>query len=396
MPHQQTVEVPQFFVLPELKVIKWDRDRSGHQHVWTQKKSTMEVCFRCATPSEVLYDHRFVKIHDQPIRGVQVWMHILKRRFYCKPCKKPFTEPIPGIRKGKRKTERYRRGLLWACENFQDLGKVRMAFKCSTWMIYQSLKEHLNLKLKEKVNYPWPTTVGIDEHFFSRSKGYREFASVVVDYNNKRVREIVLGRSKLELYKGLQDIPGRENVKNVVLDMSDTYKSFAREFFPNAILIADKFHVLRLLTPSLNRRRKEITGDVRKNPVRKLLLRSGKNLEYFERRALHEWLNEYCDLNEIYHAKEALYEFYRIKGYNKARRALTKMTDRLALSDLPEIKTFRRTLMRWREEILNYFKTGITNARTEGFNNVAKLVQKRAYGVKSFEMYRLRYLSACA
>ncbi|WP_413612757.1 transposase [Bdellovibrio sp. HCB-110] len=38
----------------------------------------------------------------------------------------------------------------------------------------------------------------------------------------------------------------------------------------------------------------------------------------------------------------------------------------------------------------------ITNARTEGFNNVAKLVQKRAYGVKSFEMYRLRYLNACA
>ena len=337
-----------------------------------------------------------MKVHDQPIRGVDVWVHIFKRRFYCKLCRKPFTEPIPGVRKGKRTTERFRRGLLWACENLQDLKKVRTAYQCSTWMIYQTLKEHLKLKLKEEINYPWPTTVGIDEHFFSRSKGYREFATVLVDYNHKRVREIVLGRSKIELQKALAGIAGRENVKNVVLDMSDTYKSFARDFFPNAILIADKFHVLRLLNPSLNRRRKEITGDVRKNPIRRLLLRSRKNLEYFERSALDQWLEQHPVLHEIYHFKEALYGFYRIKGYNKAKRALAKMTDRMALSELPEIKTFRRTLMRWREEILNYFKTGITNARTEGFNNVAKLVQKRAYGVKSFEMYRLRYLSACA
>lgn len=395
MPHLKP-EVPQFFLLPELKLIKWSQDEKRHQHLWVEKTSRIEVCPKCATASEILYDHRWAKVHDQPIRGVDVWIHVFKRRFYCKACRKPFTEPIPGVRKGKRTTERYRRGLLWACENFQDLKKVRRAYQCSNWLVYQTLKEHLKLKLKEEINYPWPTTIGIDEHFFSRSRGYREFATVFVDYNHKRVREIVLGRSKADLQAALSEIPGRENVRNVVLDMSDTYKSFARDFFPNAILIADKFHVLRLLNPSINRRRKEVTGDVRKNPVRKLLLRNGKKLEYFERSALYQWLEQHPVLREVYHFKEALYGFYRIKGYNKARRALTKLTDRMALSALPEIKTLRRTLMRWREEILNYFKTGITNARTEGFNNVAKLVQKRAYGVKSFEMYRLRYLSACA
>jgi len=45
----------------------------------------------------------------------------------------------------------------------------------------------------------------------------------------------------------------------------------------------------------------------------------------------------------------------------------------------------RRTLMRWRNEILNHFGTGLTNGRTEGFNNVAKLVKKRAYGYRSFQ-----------
>ena len=49
---------------------------------------------------------------------------------------------------------------------------------------------------------------------------------------------------------------------------------------------------------------------------------------------------------------------------------------------LMELQTFRRTLLRWRNEILVYFDTGLTNGRTEGFNNKAKLAKKRAYGPK--------------
>jgi transposase len=392
----QFVKLSRFVLLPELKLIKTlNLDGRSHQQ-FAVKKSEFEVCPRCATASQSIYDRRWVFVHDAPIRGVDVRVKILKRRFYCKHCRKPFTEPVQGIRKGKRSTERFRRSLLWACENLCDLTRARKMHRCSTWLVYQTLYEHLELNLKHKVNYPWPKTIGIDEHFFSRAKGYREFATVLVDYNNKRVRELALGKSKFDLIKSLEHIPGRENVRNVVLDLSDTYKSFVRDFFPNAEMIADKFHVLRLLNPAINRYRKQITGDKRTNPIRKLLLRNGPSLEYYERSALYRWLNDYSDLKEIYHAKEALHGFYRIKGFNHASRVLVKMTDHMALSKIPEILTLRRTLMRWRNEILNYFKTGITNARTEGFNNVAKLIQKRAYGVKTFALYRLRYLNACA
>ena len=72
------------------------------------------------------------------------------------------------------------------------------------------------------------------------------------------------------------------------------------------------------------------------------------------------------------------------------------MTDKMATSTLPEIKTLRKTLLKWREPILAYFFTGLTNARTEGYNNLAKLIQRRAFGYKSFENYRLRLLNACA
>jgi transposase len=68
----------------------------------------------------------------------------------------------------------------------------------------------------------------------------------------------------------------------------------------------------------------------------------------------------------------------------------------MANSTVPEIQTFRRTLVKWRREVLAYFHTRLTNGPTEGFNNKAKLVKRRAYGYRSFSNYRLRLLNACA
>lgn len=243
----QATKLSQLVQLPELKILKEATDRYGGFYIHAEKRCEFEVCPKCAKPSKTVYDRRVVKIKDEPIKNRQVCLYTIKRRFFCKQCQKPFTEPIQGIRKGKRTTERFRRSLLWACENFTDLKRVRRAYKCSSWMIHQTLHEHLDLNLRRHVNYPWPKIIGIDEHFVSRSKGYREFATILVDYKNKRVREMVLGKSKVELASSLHYIPGRENVKYVNLDLSDSYKSFVKDFFPNAEMIADKFHVLRLL-----------------------------------------------------------------------------------------------------------------------------------------------------
>ena len=180
------------------------------------------------------------------------------------------------------------------------------------------------------------------------------------------------------------------------MDLADGYKTFAKEFFPNANLVADKFHVLRLLHPAVNRRRKEITGDRRSLRIRTLLLRNGKKLDYFTKRAIADWLQNYPELKEVYEWKERMHGLYRIRGFRRASIALQRMLDQMAHSKLKEIKTLRRTLMRWRNEILNYFKYRITNARTEGYNNVAKVIKRRSYGFRSFRDYRLRLLNACS
>lgn len=47
-------------------------------------------------------------------------------------------------------------------------------------------------------------------------------------------------------------------------------------------------------------------------------------------------------------------------------RALTAFTDHLVHSEVAELKTFRGTLMKWRSEVLAYFRTRATNGMTEG------------------------------
>lgn len=383
-----------FVLLPELELTRVISQPSFGIYE-AKKTSPLEVCPKCATPSRTGYDCRLVKVKDSPIRGKGAFLWIRKRRFFCKPCRKPFTEPVSGISKGQRTTQRFKRELCWASDTFADLSKVRRAYRCSGWLVYKATYEQLELRRRSRLNYSWPHTIGIDEHFFRRHKNYggREFCSLIIDYKNKRPYEIVLGRSAPELKAALGKIPGRENVRWVSMDLCQPFRNFTRDFFPGAEIIADKFHVVRLLNPAINRRRKEITGDKRVNPIRRLLLRSGKRLEFFQRSAVYHWLEHHPALKEIYHYKEALLGFYRIKGFARATRALNAMTDRMASSALGEIQTLRKTLLKWRKEILNYFRTGLTNARVEGFNNKCNIIKTRAYGYRSFENYRLRVLN---
>ena len=382
-------------LLPELEMIGLYSGKRTWVHYQVRSTAREALCPRCPTLSSVIYDRRLCTVKDAPVRDQIVFLKIQKRRFWCKNCQKPFTEYIPGIKKGSRTTERFKRAVLWACENFVDLERVQRAYRVSAGYVFKTLYTRLDEKLRMR-QYPWPSTIGIDEHSFRRIHGRTEFASVVIDYPNKRMFDVVQGKTSADLLGQLDHIDGKENVKNVILDLCDPFKNFAASHFPNAKIIADKFHVLRLITPALIKKRYEITGTRADAKARRLLTCSSHKLDHWERLALWQYLEKYPDLQELYRWKERLHKFYRMRGYYRAHLALRQMCDEMALSWLPEIKTLRRTLLKWREEILNYFLTGLTNGRTEGYNNLAKLVQKRAFGYKNFRNYRLRLLSACA
>ncbi len=223
-----------------------------------------------------------------------------------------------------------------------------------------TVNERLELELRKSRNAPWSKTVLIDEHAFGRNKKFRikDFVTCFVDNPRRCLREMASGRNHTDLYEAIKHIPGKENVSHVVIDMSANYKNFAESYFTNARIVVDKFHVLRLL------------------------LRNGRDLKTYQKRAIGRFCRENPTLGEVYNFKERINNFYRIKGFNQASRILTKITDDMALSKIKEIRTMRRT--------------GLTNARIKGFNRKCKLLQRQAYGFQNFENYRLRALYKCS
>lgn len=52
----------------------------------------------------------------------------------------------------------------------------------------------------------------------------------------------------------------------------------------------------------------------------------------------------------------------------------------------------RKTLKRWKHEIVAWHRHQRTNGPTEGMNNLVKRVKRGAYGFRTFEHYRARSL----
>ena len=270
--------------------------------------------------------------------------------------------------------------------------------KCSSTLVTTVVNQRLELELRKSKNTPWGKSVLIDEHAFSKNKktGRKDFVTCFVDNNRKCLREIAPSRDSGDLKESVEHIPGKENVTHVVIDMHVPFKNFALDYFVNARIVVDKFHVIRLIHGAIRRYRKEVTGDKRSNPIRHLLLKNRCRLNPYQKKAVTRFCKENDNVNEVYRFKERITQFYKIKGFSQAKRIFAKITDDMAYSKIPEIQRLRRTLLKWKNEILRYFETGLTNARVEGFNRKCKLIQRKAYGFKNFENYRLRVLYSCS
>lgn len=388
--------ITNFILGSELKLIRTRSFRNGR--IWDCEKVSKngEVCPKCAHLATGRSGVAFTQVKDEDVRGQVIWLRIKKHRYYCKPCKKPFTEPVRGILPRRRTTQRLRMRILKDCEDLVNLSRVAERHFCSRALVGKIFYEQMEIKLRERLTAPWPRVLGIDEHRFKRGeKGFAEFVTMLTDVGRRKAFEVAETKNTKSLYQSLQHIPHPERVQTVVLDLSRGYKSFARTMFPNARLVADKFHVLRLVTPSIIKERKNIHGHRQELHIRRQLLRNREKLDYFEISDLDRYLQQHPKLEELYRYKERLHQLYRTKGYKRATIALEKLLEQMKTSKYEEILRLRRTLRDWRNEILEYFRSRYTNAFTESMNSIAKLVQRRGCGYRNFRNYRLRTLNAC-
>src|SRR5699024_10626122 len=162
-----------------------------------------------------------------------------------------------------------------------------------------------------------PQVLWIDEHFFTRKKGY---ATTLVDLKNHKVFDVVLGRSEASLRSYLKRLPGKENVRVIVMDLSETYRRIARQYFPNAQIVADRFHVVRLVNQHFLKLWQQYDPQGRKNRgLLSLMRRHHWRLSAIQKERLHQYLAHEPVLQVFYFAKQQLNGFLVLKTLKRKR-----------------------------------------------------------------------------
>ena len=170
------------------------------------------------------------------------YLKIRGRKYFCRDCGRYFRERYPGILPYQRATEGFREEI---CLKHRDGISQRTLSQQAriSWATVERWYHHfLERKEAEVRNNPAPRVLGIDEHFFTKKQGY---VSTFADLSRHRVHDVVLGRSELSLRRYLEKLPGKERTRVAVMDLSETYRAIVRKYFPNALIVADRFHVIR-------------------------------------------------------------------------------------------------------------------------------------------------------
>jgi transposase len=196
--------------------------------------------------------------------------------------------------------------------------------------------------------------------------------------------------------------PSGAKIEAVAMDMSGAYQAAARANLPKAVIVFDRFHVVKLFNDKLSELRRALyreATDVQHKEVLKgtrwLLLKNPENLdeEKDERRRLEEALKLNEPLAKAYYLKDDLRRFWEQPGKHFATTFLDGWIRRAIASGIKVLQQMAKTLAAHRSGLLAYYDAMISSGPLEGTNNKIKTMKRRAYGFRDREFFKLKILA---
>ena len=378
--------------IAELVVQRVERKRDIH--VWARPKRRPACRYCSAATVQIKATYQRTLKHSRQGNQLMV-LHLSVPKYHCTACKRYFRHPFAGIRPRLRATETYRLEVFEAHDGGVSQRKLTHTHRIGSATVERWYQAFVKQRVSELSGRSCPQVLGIDEHFFSRKRGY---ATTLVDLKNHKVFDVVLGRSEASLRSYLKRLPGKEHVRVIVMDLSETYRQIARQYFPNAMIVADRFHVIRLVNQHFLKLWQQHDPEGRKNRgLLSLMRRHHWRLTALQKERLHQYLAQSPVLQALYFAKQQLNGFLIMKGL-KAKRAKQMLPKFLALIrqfEQSPARALAATLTSWLEPIVRMWRFSRSNGITEGFHTKMEMLSRRAYGFRNFENYRLRVLAQC-
>lgn len=362
-------------------------------------------CPSCGTPAGPSRGRPKVRLRDVCSAGrrVRVWWQKQRRRCPDPDCdRRSFTEQHPAVGARRRTTARCRAHV---ADQVGPEGRAVTAVAAEVGLSWPTamrcVHEEAESALASVQSRPtrW---LGVDETTF---RVPRRFVTNIADVEAGIELDVFEGRSSLRLGDWLAGQPSwwRQSVEVVAMDASAPFRSAVRQWLPEARVVLDRFHALRLFHQAIDEIRRRTAWDLRGrrgrkvDPIwvsRRLLLTAYERLRPGSFDRLLEALAVDDPDGEIawaYLAKEQARHVWKHPSIGAWGELLVLLAD----SDIPELVRLGGTLDRWHDEIINSFELPVTNAATEGLNRKVKHVKRVGCGFRNPANYRTRVLLHC-
>lgn len=352
-------------------------------------------CPVCGSSTNKIHQYHFRRIKHDRLNDKQIILKLKVRRFKCRKCKKIFSEKIEGIDR-KNSSFNFRTEVIsWLQRNsFNYIGQ-RFQMSGSTLNRYVLSVSNCWLIDWNKIEV---TKLGIDEHSF-RGKN---MVITITDISNHKLLAILKTDRQKALIEFLNSIPklAKDRIKEVAMDLKQSYKTAVKQCLPNADIVADRYHVETLMNRMVDDVRAVVQEEYagRKGQLKKILTANYYLLNDYEKKKLDliwKKYERYPVLKQAWLIKEKVVNFYHLNNREKAEKKFKYITMLFETIDNNRyMETTKRTWKNWKEQILNYFENGTTNGFTEGCHTKIKMMKRVSFGFRNINNYIAKMMLA--
>jgi transposase len=211
--------------------------------------ATTACCPLCDVPSPHVHSRYVRTIRDLPYQGRPTLLHLTARRFFCRNPSCPrtlFCERLPDL------LPRYARSTSRLTDSHRAIALAlggepgaRLADQLGMPTSPDTLLRRLKQTAREAA--PAPRVLGVDDWAIRKGQNY---GTILVDLERSAVIDLLPGRDGAALKHWLHEHPGVEILSR---DRASAYAQAAAEAAPQAIQVADRWHLLKNVREMLER-----------------------------------------------------------------------------------------------------------------------------------------------
>lgn len=352
-------------------------------------KIETKLCTKCGSCNVVNYGRYTKLVRDININEHYTALKIRGHKHLCKDCGSIFVDRFNTLDLCSKMTNRLRCKIqqLSLIKPFRHIARE---YKLSVTTIEKIALAYIREKDSQHIMYS-PEVLGIDEAHLNGS-----IRCVLTDINEHLLFEMLPKRDKQTVINYLDSLPDSNNIKIVTMDMYRPYREAVYECLPDAAIVIDKFHVVKLINDVLSDYKKTLCKQLPAaekkeiNSVQKALNTNRKDLTANQNKKLGYIYSKYPELKMAYDLKEEFREIYECTNRRAAVLKYTKWSRKVKQNFSPYI-SITETVNRWSLEIFNYFDHPYTNGVTEAINGCIKAIARDGKGY-SFEILRGKVL----